>query len=83
MATVVAGAGIVGEFGAERRWEGGVFVEEGVSAIAIAKGKRGGCDVLGDPVRIAGLAVKSGEVRGGGGEIGDRAWEAVLEDAGW
>jgi hypothetical protein len=38
--------------------------------------------VLSDPVWIAGLAIERGEMRGGGGQIGDGPWEAVLENAG-
>ena len=60
MAAVVAGAGIIGEFGAEGKWKGVVFMEEGVSAVAVVEGTGGGCDVLGDPVWVARLAVEGG-----------------------
>ena len=44
-------------------------MEERVSAVAIAEGERGGRDVFGDPVRVAGLAVERREVGWGGGQV--------------
>lgn len=57
-------------------------MEERVSAVAVVEGKGSGCDVLGDPVWIARLAVEGGEVGWGSGKVGDGSGEAVLEDAG-
>jgi len=71
MAAVVAGASIIGESGAEGKWKGVVFMEERVSAVAVVEGKGGGRDVLGDPVRVARLAVEGGEVGWGT----PRPWE--------
>jgi hypothetical protein len=81
VASIVAGTGVVGELGAEGEWEGGIFIEKGVPAVAITESEGGGGDVLGDPVWIAGLAIERGQKRGRGGEIGNGSGEAVLEDA--
>jgi hypothetical protein len=62
VASIIAGAGVVGEFGAEGSRQRGIFVEEGKAAVASAEGEGGGGDVLGDPVRIASLAVERGQV---------------------
>lgn len=81
MASIVAGAGVVGEFGAEGRRQSSIFVEEGVPAVAVAEREGGGSDVLRDPVGIASLAVERGQVGRRGGQVGDGSWEPVLKDA--
>jgi hypothetical protein len=62
MAAVVAGTSVIGEFGPEGKWKGVVFMEERVSAVAVAEGEGGRRDVLSDPVWVARLAVEGGEV---------------------
>ena len=62
MASIIAGAGIVGESGSEGHREGEVFVEERISAISIAEGEGGRSDMFGYPMRITGLAIERGEV---------------------
>ena len=82
MAAVVAAARVVGEVGAEDGRDGVVFVEDGEASGGVVGEERGGCEVLGDPVRVAGEAVVGGEVGGGREGVGEGAREAVLEDAG-
>lgn len=82
MASVVARAEVVVQFGAEGGGDVGVFDEDGVAPVAVADGEGGGRDVLGDPVRVAGASVEGGYGGEVGMEIGDGAGEAVLEEAG-
>ena len=67
VASVVTGAKVVGKFGTEGSGQRSIFMEEGKLAVAIVEGEGGGGDVLGDPVRIASLAVERGQVRRRGG----------------
>jgi hypothetical protein len=83
VAAIVAGAGVVGKFGAEGSRQISIFVEEGMPAVTIAEREGDGSDVLGDPVGIASLAVERGQVRRRGGQVGDGSWEPVLKDARW
>lgn len=82
VASVIAGAGVVGQFGPEGWREGSIFVEERVAAVTVAERKRGRGNVLGNPVRVTGLPVERREMRRGSGHVGDGTRETILEDAG-
>ena len=81
VAPVVAAAEVVVEFGAEFGGDGLVLGEDAVLAVAVPAGERGGRDVFGDPVGVAGAAVEGGDEGGGGADVRDWAREAVLEEA--
>ena len=83
MAAIEAASLVVGEFCAEFLGDREVFGEVGVSAVAVLHEQGGGGDVFGYPVGITSCTVEGGGEGGCGAEVGDGAWEAVLEDAGW
>lgn len=83
VASVVAAAEVVLEQGAELLRHAGVLEEDAVLAVAAARGERLGRDVLDDPVRVARAAVVARDEGGAGRDVGDGAWEAVLEEAAW
>lgn len=81
MASIVARAGIVCEFCAVWDRDAGVLGEVGMFAVAVGEGERGGRDVLGYPVGVAGAAVEGGDEGGGVAQVGSWAGEAVGEEA--
>lgn len=83
MASIVAGAIVIGEFSPELSGNAGVFDEDGVLAVGVGMGDGVRRDVFGDPVRVACTSVEGGGQRGGVTEVADWAWEAVLEETGW
>lgn len=81
MPSIKARAEVIGEFGAEFGRYCLILDKVGVLPVSIVGGKRGGSDMFGYPLGVARSAIEGGS----GGqcwiEIGDRAWEAVLEEA--
>ena len=81
MASIVAGPEVVVQFGAKFGGDGGVFDEDGVFAVGVVGVEGGRRDLLGDPVRVASVAVEGGGCAECGVEIVDGAGEAILEKA--
>ena len=81
VASVVARAEVVVQFGAKFGGDGGVFDEDGVFPVGVVGVEGGGGDVLGDPVGVAGAAVEGGGCAQGGVDVVDGAGKSVLEDA--
>ena len=83
VAAVVAGAKVVGQFGAEHGRERLVLVEGAVLAVAVPDGQRGRREMFGHPDRIPQTTI----VRTPEGErlqyIGDGAGKAILSESCW
>jgi hypothetical protein len=79
VATVVARAEIVGQLAAEHGWDGCVFNESTVLAVAVPQRDRVRSDVLSDPGRVPGSSVVGSDQGERVQGIADGARESILE----
>lgn len=81
MPSVKARAKVIAEFCTEFGRYCLVLNKVGVLAVGVIGRERGWSDVFGYPPGVPRSAIEGGGCGEGGMEIGDRAWEAVLEEA--
>jgi hypothetical protein len=80
MATIVTAAVVVLQQSPELLWHRIILKKAAVLSITVANGKRSRCDMFDDPVRVSCTTIVGRDEAGAVGDIGDRAWKAVVEE---